>query len=64
MSATTTYRTFIRSATSWETLAQARKTTDMRGLSEEDARDRCREWNKNRTAAQVRKGTKLEYEAE
>ena len=59
-----TFRTFKRSATSWETFASARKFTDRTGLTREEALQRCDDWNNSRTAAQVRKGTKLEFERE
>lgn len=59
-----TYRTFIRSATCLRTLASARKVTVSRGLSEAEARADCDAYNDNRTARQVRRGTKLEYERE
>jgi len=60
----TRYRTFKRSCRDWEEFSAARKITDMRGLTEEEAWKRCDKWNKNRTPAQVRAGTKLEYEKE
>ncbi len=60
----TTYRTFKRSATSFETFARARKITVDRGLSYETALARCKAFNENRTAAQIRRGTKLEFTAE
>lgn len=59
-----TYRTFKRSARSFEEFARARKITEERGLTYEQARQRCQEYNDNRTAAQIHKGTKLEFERE
>lgn len=59
-----TYRTFKRSCTDWKTFASARKTTVDRGLTYDEARRACQRFNENRTPAQVRKGTKLEFEAE
>ena len=59
-----TYRTFKRSARNWEEFASARKITDETGLTYEEARERCQEYNENRTAEQERKGTKLEFERE
>ncbi len=56
------YRTFKRSARNWEELASARKVTDQRGLTFEQAKERCAQWNKARTHAQVVRGTKLEFE--
>lgn len=57
----TTYKTFKRSCTNWEQFARARKITEETGLNYEQARERCREFNDNRTAQQKRKGTKLEF---
>ena len=34
------------------------------GLTIDEARRQCDEFNENRTAAQIRKGTKLEFTAE
>jgi len=59
-----TYRTFKRSCTNWQQFARARKITDCTGLSYEEARERCRAFNESRTAAQIRKGTKLELTQE
>lgn len=59
-----TYRTFTRSARNFEEFARARKVTVERGLTREQATERCREFNANRTAAQIRKGTKLEFDGE
>lgn len=55
------YKTFKRSAMSWETFASARKITVETGLTYEQARERCAAYNANRTARQIRKGTKLEF---
>ncbi|MDO8597530.1 MAG: hypothetical protein Q7R45_13015 [Sulfuricaulis sp.] len=55
------YKTFLRSANSFEEFARARKITVDRGLTEEEARRACSRYNDNRTPAQIRKGTKLEY---
>jgi hypothetical protein len=60
----TTYRTFRRSARNWEQFASARKITVRRGLTYDEARRMCMEFNDNRTPAQVRRGTKMEFEAE
>jgi hypothetical protein len=60
----TTYRTFKRSGTSWEQFANARKITEERGLSYAEALDRCKEFNDNRSPAQIRKGTMLEFTVE
>jgi hypothetical protein len=59
-----TYRTFKRSATSFERFSAARKITVDRGLTYDEARRACVAWNAERTAAQIRKGTKLEFTVE
>lgn len=56
------YRTFKRSCRNWEEFGSARKFTDMKGLTLEQARARCDRFNENRTPAQIRAGTKLEFE--
>lgn len=58
------YRTFKRSCTNWQEFARARKVTEDTGLTYEQARERCEEFNKNRTPRQKRKGTKMEFERE
>lgn len=58
------FKTFKRSATNWREFANARKITVDTGLTEEEARKRCDRFNDNRTRAQIRKGTKLEYTKE
>ena len=60
----TKYRVFKRSATSFETFSAARKTTIRRGLTIAEARQMCQDFNDNRTPAQVRNGTKLEFTSE
>lgn len=60
----TFYKTFKRSATNWQTFSSARKITVETGLTYEQARQRCEEYNNNRTAAQIRRGTKLEFTSE
>jgi len=60
----TYYRTFKRSARNFQEFGRARKMTEETGLTYEQARQRCEEYNAARTAAQVRKGTKLEFTAE
>lgn len=60
----TTYKTFLRSARNFEEFARARKTTVGRGLTLEEARRRCRDYNQRRDGAQVAKGTKMEFEHE
>lgn len=58
------YKTFLRSATSFKEFARARKTTVYTGLSYDEARELCREYNENRNARQVREGTKMEFTEE
>lgn len=60
----TTYKTFKRSCNNWEEFGNARKVTDETGLTYEEAQRRCQRFNDNRTAAQKRRGTKLEFTAE
>ena len=62
--ASTSYRTFKRSARNFEEFVRARKITERRGLSYDQAIADCAEFNDNRTAAQIRRGTKLEFERE
>lgn len=59
----TYYRTFKRSATSWQQFGRARKITEETGLTLEQARERCKEFNDNRSASQLRRGTFLEFES-
>lgn len=56
-----TYKTFKRSATSFSEFRSARKITEETGLTHDEARERCQEFNNNRTPRQVSKGTKLEF---
>lgn len=58
----TSYRTFTRSARNWEQFARARKMTVDLGLSLDEARRQCQTYNDNRSPAQIRKGTKMEFE--
>jgi hypothetical protein len=55
------YKTFKRSCTNWSQFASARKITEETGLTYEQALQRCDTYNDNRTTAQIRKGTKLEF---
>lgn len=60
----TTYKTFKRSCTGWRSFASARKITESTGLTYEQAKAECEEYNRNRTSAQKRKGTKMEFTQE
>jgi len=59
-----TYKTFLRSCNNWKEFGSARKITQETGLSYEEARQRCEEYERQRTSRQIRKGTKLEFTAE
>jgi hypothetical protein len=59
-----TYRTFKRSIRSWEEFARAPKQVEERGLTFEQASSQCGIFNKNRSKAQIQRGTKLEFERE
>ena len=52
-----TYYTFKRSAKNFKQFATARKIIVDRGLTMEEARRQCEQFNANRTPAQIRKGT-------
>lgn len=58
------YRTFKRSARNWSEFSSARKIEYDRGLTYDQAQRQCHEWNETRTAAQIKRGTKLEFEAQ
>lgn len=55
------YTVFKRSATSWEQFGAARKYKIESGLTYTEAQRICREFNADRTPAQVRNGTKYEF---
>ena len=52
---------FKRSARSFDELVSARKTKVRKVETLEQARQLCREFNDNRTKAQVARGTKMEF---
>lgn len=60
----TYYKTFKRSCTNWKQFGSGRKITEETGLTYDQARQRCEEFNKNRNSRQIRKGTMLEFTAE
>jgi TRAP-type uncharacterized transport system substrate-binding protein len=60
----TYYKTFIRSCRNWNQFAKARKITQETGLSYQTAKERCKEYNDNRNARQIRKGTMMEFTAQ
>ena len=60
----TYYKTFIRSCANWQQFAKARKMTQETGLTYDQARERCREYNDARNSCQTRKGTMMEFTAQ
>ena len=60
----THYRTFTRSCKNWEEFARARKHTVQTGLTLEQAREMCTEFNDNRNSQQINAGTKMEFTQE
>lgn len=60
----TTYRTFKRSARNFEEFSKADKIEVDTGLTIDEARDACKDFNDNRNAAEEEAGTKLEFEEE
>lgn len=59
-----TYRTFLRSARSFEEFASAEKIEQETGLTYSEAQKACAEFNANRSEAEIEAGTKLEFEEE
>lgn len=59
-----TYRTFIRSARNWEEFANNPKIEQETGLSYDEARDACQQFNSNLTEKEIELGTKMEFETE
>jgi hypothetical protein len=58
------YKTFKRSARNWDEFVTATKYADRSGLTREEARERCHDFNDNRTDAQIAAGTKMEFDGE
>lgn len=58
------YYVFKRSCKSFEEMVSARKITLRTGLTYDEARQFCKEWNDNRTEAHKRNGTKAEFTEE
>ncbi len=58
------YKTFLRSSTTFRQFASARKITQQRNLTYDQARDACLAYNKGRTTRQKRRGTMLEFTTE
>lgn len=59
-----TYKTFIRSCRNWEEFAKARKRTVDTGLTYDEAVRACERYNRNRSRAQIKRGTKMEFTRE
>jgi hypothetical protein len=55
------FTVFRRSCVNWEQFAHARKTIIRRGLSGDEARRMCDQFNDHRTKAEVKRGTKYEF---
>lgn len=60
----TKYHVFKRRARNWEEFSTVRKITIRRGLTYDEARRMCAEYNDNQNQTQIRNGTKMEFEAE
>jgi hypothetical protein len=59
-----TYRTFLRSCRNWQEFANTPKIEQDTGLTLQEAREACKDFNDNRTESERENGTKLEFEAE
>lgn len=59
-----TYKTFTRSATNYEEFSSAKKHVVDTGLTQDEARRACKNFNDNRSEAEKEKGTKMEYTEE
>jgi len=60
----TTYYTFKRSCRNWEEFATVEKETVETGLTYDEAREACLDFNSNLTDAEKKAGTKLEFTEE
>ena len=56
-----TYTVFKRSCRNWEEFGRARKTIVRRGLTLAEAYRMCEIGNHDRTAAEIKRGTKYEF---
>jgi hypothetical protein len=59
-----TYFTFLRSCKNWKEFASAEKIVRNTGLTYEEARQECLEYNANLTEKEKEEGTKLEFTEE
>ena len=60
----TYYKTFIRSCRNWTEFAKSRKITQDTGLTYDQAKERCKEYNDNRNSRQKSRGTMMEFTAQ
>jgi len=58
------YRTFLRTCKNWNEFANNPKVEQETGLTYQEAREACKNYNDNRTEEEQENGTKLEFEAE
>lgn len=58
------YKIFKRSCRNWKEFASAKKITVERGLTREEALDRCQQYNADLTPRQRQRGTKYEFTEE
>ena len=55
------YTTFLRSCRNWNEFAHAEKIVKNTGLTYDEAREECQNFNSNLTEKQIENGTKLEF---
>lgn len=60
----TKYLVFSRSCRNWDEYVTARRKTVRHGLTIEEARQMCADFNDNRSSVQVKRGMKYEFTAE
>ena len=58
------YKTFLRSARNFKEFAQAEKVEQDTGLTYQEAREQCQQFNSNLTTQEKALGTKMEFEQE
>jgi len=58
------YRTFLRTAKNWTEFANNPKVEQETGLTFQEAREACKDYNDNRSETERDDGTKLEFEKE
>ena len=56
-----TYTTFIRTCNNWKEFANATKEIQDTGLTLDEARQNCKDFNANLTETQQRAGMKMEF---